>query len=108
MDIEIGQAVRQGDVMLERLLELPAGLVAAKADGERYVLEYGEVTGHAHAVLERDAVVYGSTASGQVVAVHSSTPLVHEEHGQHALPVGVFDRWIQSEYDGEDERRVSD
>lgn len=43
---------RQGDVLLERIEKMPAGLTAAKRDAGRVVLAYGEVTGHAHALTE--------------------------------------------------------
>jgi hypothetical protein len=42
--------VRQGDVLLVRVDVSVAGTRHVPRDGDRLVLAYGEVTGHAHAV----------------------------------------------------------
>jgi hypothetical protein len=47
-----GAQYRQGDVLLERISALPAGLRPVNRDKGRVVLAYGEVTGHAHALVE--------------------------------------------------------
>lgn len=44
---------RQGDVIIERVSALPKGLQVVPRDGGRVILAYGEVTGHAHAFLEK-------------------------------------------------------
>lgn len=44
--------IRQGDVLLQAIDKLPAGCSEIKPDGNRIVLAYGEVTGHAHAIYD--------------------------------------------------------
>lgn len=39
---------RQGDVLIERVDSFPANLTKVARDGDRVILAYGEVTGHAH------------------------------------------------------------
>jgi hypothetical protein len=51
------QQVRQGDVQLQPVAKLPAGCTEIPADGNRIVLAYGEVTGHAHAIYDHVATV---------------------------------------------------
>jgi len=46
------QQVRQGDVQLQPVSSLPSGCTEIPADGNRIVLAYGEVTGHAHAIYD--------------------------------------------------------
>jgi hypothetical protein len=42
---------RQGDVLVQQVDEIPDGLHAVPLDKGRVILAYGEVTGHAHAVV---------------------------------------------------------
>jgi hypothetical protein len=42
--------MRQGDVGLQQINTLPAGLKEVPLDKGRVILAYGEVTGHAHAI----------------------------------------------------------
>lgn len=113
--MQIGQGIRQGDVLLVKVAEAPnVTLVERKRDASgRLVVEYGETTGHAHAVLERDAVLYdivleAERIAGQVLQVAKPATIVHEEHGPHTIEEGVYERWLQMEYDPEEERRVRD
>ena len=106
---------RQGDVLLMRVSALPDGAKEQpRVDNERIVLEYGEVTGHAHAVLDADAALYNIVDEAERVAAQYlvvrgvGVDLVHEEHGTITLPPGIYQRWFQQEYDGEEERRVLD
>ena len=43
---------RQGDVLIERVAKVPAGLKPVAREAGRIVLAHGEVTGHAHAIAE--------------------------------------------------------
>ena len=113
--MDIGQGLRQGDVLLIKVAQLPERVreVPRDVDG-RLVLEYGEVTGHAHAILERNATKYdildaAERIVGQALVVEDApVVLTHEEHEAHTLEPGVYQRWYQTEYDGEEERRVAD
>lgn len=114
--MEIGQGIRQGDVLLIKVAALPKKVREKARDAHgRLVLEYGEVTGHAHAVLEPNAKLYdvldeAERIVGQALVVEEGSPaiLVHEEHDSHVLEPGVYRRFYQVEYDGEEERRVTD
>ena len=108
--------IRQGDVLLRRVSALPDSKRLREVNRDehsRLVLEYGEVTGHAHAVLSAGAKLYSvvdeaERVVGQYLTVKEPTDLLHEEHGTITLPPGVYERWYQMEYDGEEERRVLD
>ena len=113
--MEIGQGIRQGDVLLIKVDKLPERVREAPRDTSgRLVLEYGEVTGHAHAILERNAVKYdildaAERIVGQALVVEDApVTLTHEEHGAHTIEPGIYQRWYQVDYDGEEERRVAD
>ena len=101
--------VRQGDVLLVPVNKLPAGAqLVAKG---RVVVEYGEATGHHHAVLEGELynVVDAATrVVQQYVNAPHVTGMEHEEHGTVTLLAGVWQRWYQVEDNGEEERRVAD
>lgn len=48
------QIIRQGDVLLQRIDELPAGLTEAKRDEHGHiVLALGELSGHRHAIRDK-------------------------------------------------------
>jgi hypothetical protein len=51
---------RQGDVFLQPVSTIPANATAAARDKGRVVLAYGEVTGHAHAILDREADIFAA------------------------------------------------
>ena len=101
--------VRQGDVLLVPVDELPTGAELV-AEG-RVVVEYGEATGHHHAVMEGElynVVDEATKVVQQYVNVPTVTGMEHPEHGTVTLLAGVWQRWYQVEDDGEDERRVAD
>lgn len=105
--------VRQGDVLLRRVGSIPeAAKSAAKKDqagNDRIVLAYGEVTGHAHAIHDLDAVDVFVTGDGVMyLQVKEEAKLQHEEHGTIALPPGNYERTIQREYSPEAIRNVAD
>jgi hypothetical protein len=89
--------VRQGDVLLVAVDALPEGAVAVKRSG-RLVLAEGEATGHAHAILERDAREF-RVGDERFVLVRSKAQLIHEEHAAIDLPAGTYRVVIQREYE---------
>ena len=48
---------RQGDIYIFSTVEIPNGTRKVKRDRGRIVLAYCETTGHAHAILDRDAIL---------------------------------------------------
>jgi hypothetical protein len=89
--------VRQGDVLLIRADVDLHGARHVPRDGDRLVLAYGEVTGHAHAIREKRAEL-------RVIDGHryldAPAPVVveHEEHAPIRLDPGVYEVIIQREY----------
>lgn len=102
---------RQGDVMIRQVAKLPKDATEVQTKG-RIVLAYGEVTGHAHAITEREAKEYTmAEAAGAVrrfLKVVSEATVRHEEHAPIPLPPGVYEIVQQREYHPEELRNVAD
>ena len=96
--------VRQGDVLLVPVEELPARRAERVASGPRIVLAEGEATGRAHVVLGRAHLVHSKTAPswrgvGQThLVVEEPASLVHDEHEAIGLAPGVYHVRRQREY----------
>lgn len=91
--------IRQGDVLLRRIKTLPES--AKPVDGP-VIVEYGEVTGHAHRIM-RGATMFrddGAGSGGQYLVVGDApAELTHEEHSTALLDAGtIWERLPQSEY----------
>ena len=99
---------RQGDVLLCAVKGIPK--TAKKQETEnRIVLAYGEVTGHAHAIEDLEAVdVYVGPEGRLYLRVKAPVTVRHEEHAPITLPGGVYERIIQREYAPEAIRNVQD
>lgn len=117
--------VRQGDVLLRRVDKLPSWAKEAARDAhDRVVAEYGESSGHAHALRDKGVTGFraetaemAELAGLDVVLVSGSAgaTMKHElvtgapaEHEPVALREGVWERAVQVEYDPEEERRLAD
>ena len=98
----------QGDVYIRQISTIPdcAKPVETK---ERLVLADGEVTGHAH-VIYRGAVMFrADEGQGTYLQVgESGADVVHEEHAPIAIPAGLYESTIQSQYEPEEIRNVAD
>ena len=72
------QQFRQGDVLLERVSSLPTKVTpVARDERGRLVLMLGEATGHAHAILEPNAVLYqAADVAERYLEVRESAELV--------------------------------
>lgn len=123
----VPQPVRQGDVLLvpvKTIRELKAEPVVAR-DAGRVVLAYGEVTGHAHAILDEKVTLHradrahpsvreveidpGFDVGGILDVRGDEAVLVHEEHAPIPLPAGQYVLVRQREYEpGETPRFVAD
>ena len=102
-------SARQGDVLIREVAEVPEGAKMLPRDRGRVVLAYGEVTGHAHVIAERDAELL--SVSGQVdrwLRVRSQAVLAHEEHAAIAIAPGTYRVSIQREWSDQDAQRVLD
>lgn len=106
-------SARQGDVYLERVDALPASTAPVARDGGRIVLAYSEVTGHAHAILDRGAELLSSPGTEDRflrIMAASGVELRHEEHATISLPPGLYVVRRQREYTSADMQpiRVAD
>ncbi len=96
--------VRQGDVLLVPVDELPARRHERVVEGPRIVLAEGEATGHAHVVLGRARLVHSTNAPSwrgvghTHLVVEEPASLVHDEHDAIALVPGVYHVRRQREY----------
>jgi len=106
------QVIRQGDVLLVPVEQVPAE--ARKHDARRIVLAEGEVTGHHH-VLEGDKLeellLPGDIAEIEqrfVRVLDEAASLTHDEHSTLDVPPGDYEVRIQREYSPEEVRRVVD
>ena len=84
------QTVRQGDVML-----IPASVPATATETPRQqdgsiVLAFGEVTGHAHRVIEATATLLTDTDARFLRIVGSGASVIHEEHARIAIAPGEY------------------
>jgi hypothetical protein len=121
--------IRQGDVALRPVSKLPEGCQEIAPDGNRIVLAYGEVTGHAHAIYDYNSVgeasaseIAGAAISramskarlvvapdgNRYLEVFETVNLKHEEHTFHSLAPGVYRLPTQVEYTPTELRRVAD
>ncbi len=96
---------RHGDVFVAECDAIPS---EAK-ELPHLILARGELTGHAHRILEKDTarlLRHGELLYLRVTA--SQATLVHDEHAAITLPRGEYKAWIQREYSPQQIRRVVD
>ena len=90
-------AYRQGDVSIMACKSVPKR--ARKVKGE-LVLARGEVTGHAHRIVEGRAFLYQLATGMLYLRVLSEfAKLYHEEHEDVLLPKGDYEIRRQREFD---------
>jgi hypothetical protein len=102
--------IRQGDVTLYPVDRLPAGLPKQARIRGRIVVQEGEATGHAHAVLDRGADLYGTELETRFLQVltEGGVALIHEEHDTITIPGGVYEVRIGRVWEPEGVRNVAD
>ena len=96
---------RQGDVLVRQVEAIPVSATTVKRDNGRIILAYGEVTGHAHAILEEAAELVRTTDTNQRflrIMAASGAALKHEEHATITLPPGIYEVIQQREYTSHD------
>lgn len=100
--------VRQGDILLIPAAAIPAGATLRLRDAGRVVLAYGEVTGHAHAILEPDAALLDALDGLVYLRLDAVSQLLHEEHATLTLAPGSYEVRRQREYQPERNVYVAD
>lgn len=101
---------RQGDVLLIPVAQAPQDARAvASADG-RFVLAYGEATGHHHSVSATGTALLETDTNERFLQIMegSGIALEHQEHDPIVLPQGVYRVVLQREHWPIGERRVAD
>ena len=107
--------IRQGDVLLVPVTNIPAGCREVPLERGRIVLMHGEVTGHAHAIADwagagciaDDAIALAGRRAPLLVAadgaryleVTEPVTLTHEEHSSHTIAKGLYEILRQMEHD---------
>jgi hypothetical protein len=106
----IRQPIRQGDVTLYPVDETPQGEQQPRDGRGRLVLAEGEATGHAHAITDRQATLYGTELETRFLQVlaEGGVDLVHEEHATVTIPAGTWQVLIGRVWEPEGTRRVYD
>ncbi|MDX1941446.1 MAG: hypothetical protein SFU99_12890 [Saprospiraceae bacterium] len=78
---------RQGDVLVEEIANILTDAIRCERDEQgRIVLAYGEVTGHAHAIHNKDVNFYKGSNDELYLDVLSNAEITHEEHSK--IPLG--------------------
>jgi len=100
---------QQGDVLLERVESIPETKKAVKKINGRHILAEGEVTGHAHAVVDAGVKLF-EAGTEKFLSASEDFTVVHEEHKNITLPKGDYKIRIVKEYDHfeEEAREVRD
>jgi hypothetical protein len=88
---------RQGDVLIEACVGLPPGVRTVAREDGRIVLAHGEVTGHAHAIVEPDVEMY-EMGGNYYIRVPRQAVVQHEEHHPIPLDAGTYRIVRQREY----------
>ena len=87
---------RQGDVLITPIKSIPKGKdkdgTTRKRDSlGRLVILEGEVTGHAHAISEKNAFVFENGDNDDYLRVQDVPVMLrHEEHSKIELPPGDY------------------
>ena len=100
--------IRHGDVFLVQVDGLPAGAIEHPRDRGDVILAYGEVTGHAHRIHERTAVLWDVDGQRYLTVAAGGAALTHEEHARIDLPAGCYRVVLQREYAPDAIRNVAD
>jgi len=98
---------RQGDVLIERTEAPTAGNVVPR-DASRVILAYGEVTGHAHALMEPGVRLRKSETVTTLEVEEAMALLKHDEHATIEIPNGTYRVIQQREYTPAAIRNVAD
>lgn len=101
------QVIRQGDVILIPIKNLPKNLELIPEEKGNIILAYGEVTGHSHAIASGTAALFRSEGK-EFLNVKKESILKHQEHGPITLSPGYYEKRIAREYSPAGIRQVQD
>jgi hypothetical protein len=93
---------RQGDILIFPAAHLPANLVKVRRTKRGVILAEGEVTGHAHCILDRDVELFRQADMDEMadrfLRVETEAQLFHDEHDTLTIPAGDWVVRHQREY----------
>lgn len=95
--------MRQGDLLLEKVVSLPKGLRLRNTN----VVLHGE-TGHKHQLVTPTLSIYDGLEDVTYLSLDKPTELVHEEHKTIHVDKGLWKVVRQREYSPAENRRVLD
>ena len=98
---------RQGDVLLVEVGSVPKEAVRVSIK-DRIVLAFGEVTGHAHQIVEKAKARLLDFKAERFLQVLEKTALKHEEHSAIFLKKGNYQQAFQVEEKRKEIQRVAD
>src|SRR5947208_2420738 len=106
---------RQGDVLLRQVKRREPTGIDVREQG-RVILAHGEVTGHAHEVVEVSRLEFEAPAATffeepdgrRFLFVERACVLVHQEHSAIPLAPGCYEVTRQREYSPDEIRTVAD
>lgn len=103
------KSIRQGDVLLFKVAQLPKGAQAVAVNGD-VILAYGEVTGHAHRIkqTEKPSARVFDVGAERYLQISERVALTHEEHATIFLDRGVYRQAFQCEEKRAEIQRVAD
>lgn len=95
--------LRQGDILVVPVKEIPRGLTAVPREHGRIVLAEGEATGHLHAIESPEVMFLAADLAemeGRFLRVEAEhgVDLTHPEHDTIRLPPGNYEVRRQREY----------
>lgn len=103
--------IRQGDVLLVSVDALPAGAKDVTPEDD-VILAYGEVTGHAHRIVQTAAApkvrMWSAGAERFLQIIEADAAVTHEEHAAVTFERPLYRQIHQVEERGEEVRRVAD
>lgn len=97
-DVKEKVQFRQGDVFIIAVDDIPSTAKEEKVTG-RIVLQYGEVTGHAHAIYETKNTQVFVDGVAKFLKIAVDALLKHEEHATVVIPPGTYEVRRQIEWD---------
>lgn len=97
---------RQGDVLIDRIEEVPTGATRLK----HLVLAAGDSTGQRHMIKDRKTaeLFLGSGDALYLRVTADEATIAHPEHGHITLPHGAYRVWKQREFTDTRPRPVYD
>lgn len=101
---------RQGDVLLQKVNELPNNAKLKKDD----IILRGEATGHAHRIANGQIYetiqkeIFQPEIKTMYIVAKKSARIVHEEHAPIDIEIGIYIVIRQREFDDEATRLVMD